>query len=292
MLDGQPVPETTRETLGVGGWRICGSHLYLIAVVVTVPVITSLLGGLKLMFQLSILGPAYAVYLFECYWSAHRSYLKNMISDPEYLAKYITDSHAFVPALSLLVECSHDETREKVEYVPNGDGKYEPRTVEYTVSVTTHSSSHPCTFSNCEDWSDLKGMTLDQVRKVELQWFEGRHKLLDIDSKWDIESSDGSLQRVKDHLHETHKHLDKSCAVSLTGHKPEFFKAQQSLKFHNKSKLISARAYWFFSMLLLTIPYRLYFNSRARGTLKLSFVKKIQNVQLKTAAQEAILNDV
>lgn len=219
----------------------------------------------------------YMVYLNECRISKWRRYLQNMTADPTVFASYIVEVCAFAPeALTMHVSCSHTETT----YSTDSDGKQ----TSSTHTVVTHASDHVCSYTRLEDTSDFSGMSLPEVQAASAHWSEeSSSSLLEIDSKWTVSSPDGSLDKVKADLHNRHKHLDQSCNVSIMKSEPACFKAEQCLKIHEAGPMLSIDAYWLFSIFLLTMPYRWYFE-RCSGTLSLEFQKSVHNLTENSAA--------
>ena len=75
--------------------------------------------------------------------------------------------------------------------------------------------------------------------------------------------------------------LDVSCKVALVPFHPKEFKPNLSLQIHPLPFTVSTTAFWLASWLLLTIPYRVYFE-RFTGKLKLVFTKTATGVRAST----------
>jgi hypothetical protein len=215
--------------------------------------------------------------------------LQNITDDPNVLANYIVEVCAFtVPSITLSVSCSHQETT--TTYTDSDgsstttytDSDSQPETT--TSTVVTHTSDHVCSYARLEDNSDFSGMSLSEVQAAFANVSQDTSSsLLEVDSKWTVSSPDGSLDKVKADLHNRHKHLDQSCNVSIMKSEPACFKAEQCLKIHEAGPMLSIDAYWLFSIFLLTMPYRWYFE-RCSGTLSLEFQKSVHNLTENSAA--------
>jgi len=223
--------------------------------------------GLIIMFFLV----PFLLYLNEVRRSRWRRYLKNMTDDPNVLTKFMVECIAFQPEVAFEVVCSHTETT----YSTDSDGNQ----TSSTHTVVTHNSCHPCTFSRFADHSDFSGRTQAEIQAAEAHWAETKSSILEIDSSWNIVSSDGSFEKAKLHVYETHRHLDTTCVVSTKKCEPPCFKSEQCLKIHAANPLLSITGYWIFSLMYLTIPFRMYFE-RCTGTLKLTFEKSFTNLQV------------
>jgi hypothetical protein len=132
--------------------------------------------------------------------------------------------------------------------------------------------------AHCNDNSDFSGLALANIQAIVKGWDNTSRALIKIDSEWSVTDTDGSLEKAKQELHASNCHRDKNCSVTMKScAPPTSFKKEQSLQIGALPCAISSGAFWAFSVLLLTVPYRMYFETKT-GKVKIAFIKKVTGV--------------
>ena len=145
--------------------------------------------------------------------------------------------------------------------------------------MVSHRSEHPIRWDSITDESDFSGCAEAEVQNAIVAWCASGKPLVAINSTWAITDGDGSLASIKTHLHETHKHLDKKCEVTLNPSKPAALKQSQLLQPGDVPFFINPVAFWIASLCLLTVPYRMLFG-RYTGQVSISFAKAARGASL------------
>jgi hypothetical protein len=222
-------------------------------------------GDLLIVVPLVIL-VLYGFYLNECRGSHTRKYLKNMLHDSDTLAATIFEMCTFkFDTIAFHVVCSHQTTH------TDSDGN------THTNTVVSYSGEEVCTLAQVDDNSDFSGLSLDHIQAIVKGWGNSSRALIEIDSEWSVTDSDGSLEKMKLQLYASNRHRDSSCSVTVKSCAPKSFKESQSIQVRALPGTISSGAFWAFSALLLTVPYRMHFETWT-GKIKCSFIKKVAGV--------------
>jgi hypothetical protein len=214
----------------------------------------------------ALFGILYLAYLYEC-WKCHtRNYLSNISHDAKELAVDIFETCSFKPTTILFrVTCSHQEARK-----------------EDSVTVVSYSGDHACTWAECDDHSDFSGLEGWDLAGIQaaIQGLADSSKrpLIEIDSDWCVRSTDGSLEKARQDLLTSNRHRDVDIKVTMPPFAPPTtFKASRSISIRTLPCTISTSAFWFFSVLMLTVPYRIFFETYT-GKVKIAFVKTFGGV--------------
>jgi hypothetical protein len=222
----------------------------------------------------------YIIYICECRGCHTKKYLTNIIKDPRVFAGSIHETCTSLPAsVCIAVSCSHQETTHSTD----SDGN---RTSS-TKTVVTYSASLPLAWTGLSDTSDFAGMSLAEVEAAVQDWGQTNRALLEVDQTWSLTDTDGSLKRACTQAHAENRHRDTSCSVCVQDAKPQSFRACRSLQVHDMIGAVSLEAFWISSVLLLTIPFRVYFETWT-GKVKLAYVKSMSGATLAAPTQPGV----
>jgi hypothetical protein len=220
----------------------------------------------KLFMQL-FLGFFYVTYLMGCARSHTRKCLQNIEPDSDNVAATIFEACSVKPdTIVFQVKCwsEHENNQQQ------------------TYTQVSYSEDEVCTLACCNDNSDFSGLALANIQAIVKGWDNTGRSLIEIDSEWSVTDTDGSLEKAKQELHASNCHRDKYCSVTMKScAPPKLFKKDglsgTSFQIGALPCAISSGAFWVFSALLLTVPYRMYFGTKA-GKVKIVFIKKVTGV--------------
>lgn len=198
---------------------------------------------------------AAVVYLIEAFCSPAFAYLRNL-RVVEDVVSYIQRLRSYSPDLTFSCECSHDEMRTRVvtetQTDADGNSRTVTRTETYTETVVTYRESQAFRYARCEDRS--AEMT-DEIYRCAYTCID-----FSLDCRPGNQETEERYQQEKADFIERNRHRDARFSFSerqtLQDFKPKLLSVVDR---NRKSPLIHWSVYLLATLLMLSWPYRIWF---------------------------------
>jgi hypothetical protein len=192
----------------------------------------------------------YIFYLIECCCSSSLSFLSNQ-QHVERAQSAVEAMQSQPPIVSMFVQCYHYETRTRTVSVRNSDGSTSLRTETYTERVVTYSETVYMPYGS---WMDVTG-AVSGLANYPLS-------KLHFDVAWEAADDETAAaqkaigQELRERCRHFDVHMDYGEGATINEFQPHILALVGA---DAMPALLSVRWYWIFSLLLLSWPYRIWF---------------------------------
>jgi len=196
------------------------------------------------------LAAAYIAYWIECCCSGSQKYLMNDMETLQYEG-YMQQIKSSAPLIGTRIECYHYEIRTRTVYYTDSNGNSRSRTETYTERVTTYTGT---SYWDYKSWEDTTGeivgvlggelVKLEVVKSYEFGNYESARRFEEHRSDYI------SSNRYRD------DHMDDYPVFEIPGHKQKVLVSNKGV---HKPCCMDVGIFWMFSLILLSWPYRMWF---------------------------------
>lgn len=221
---------------------------------------------------------AFCLYFYEASKCTTLEYLTNTVALSE-ISRYAATVMEARVVCTLSVRCWHTERR-----TTRRNGK----THTTTRTVTTYTHSENFEYGLCENLSTFDEASFART----IQRIAGTNTYIGLDSSvnWTFasEADKATVENRRAYLYQLNQHRDTNCSATVhyetPGLKPRMalllpddeFAASIAGAEEDKPFMFTNTAFWIFTLLMLTYPYRKYIESKVGG-INLKFCKKLHS---------------